>query len=848
MSLLTRSSLRHLKRHPWQALLSVVGIAIGVAVVVSIDIANQSAFKAFEESMDRVAGRATHYVDGGASGIPETVYPILRKEMGIRNCAPVVDGFVKVEVDPPRTFTLLGVDSFAERPFRGFLDDDEGLSTSEFRALLTEPGAIFLSAKNARDLGLKPGDPIPLKVSGEKREGFVGGWVGDGDESLTASLQEVLIADVSTAQELLGRTGRLTRIDLLIPQTSEGEELARRIEARLPSGLALKPSESRSQVASQMMRAFDLNLTALSLLALIVGMFLVYNTMTFSVMQRKVHLGLLRSLGVTRNELFRMVLGEALWLGCAGTVLGLGLGLVMGRGLIDLVSRTINDLYFVVSVRELELTWFVFAKGIFLGVCATLIASFYPARAATLSQPVSLMQRSSQESDLRSKIPFLSIAGVLAIVLGTVLLKIPSENIVLGYVGLLPLIMGFAWLTPLALGIFVRIGVRPMRALTGLLGGMAIRGIYAQMSRTAVAVAALGLAVAATVGVDTTISSFRRTVVHWLESRLEADIYISAPGYVSRRNDGDLPLGLREKIAAIEGFQDMNFFREVQVQDDEKVYQIVGSRITPRAREGFEFKEGDPDEIWPALAGGDAVMVTEPFAFRHDLKAGDAIELPTDRGSRAFTIKGIYYDYGSDLGLVNMPHEVYRKYWDDPFLSGISVFVEPGTDVDAFMDRIRALTDGELLVRTNTVLRENSIKIFDRTFVVASVLQLLAVIVAFIGILSALMAIQLERSRELAILRANGLTPRQMGFLVMCQSSLTGLIAGILSLPLGSILAWALIFIINQRSFGWTLRFDPDISIFGEAILLALLAAVAAGIYPALKMAATPLAVALREE
>ncbi|MFH2002588.1 MAG: FtsX-like permease family protein [Planctomycetota bacterium] len=848
MSLLARSSLRYLMKHPWQALLSMLGIAIGVAVVVSIDIANQSARRAFEVSMDRVAGRATHQVVGGPVGFTETVYRIFRNELGFRKCAPVVEGYVKVKADPPRTMTLLGIDPFAENPFRAFLNDAEQVSLKEFTTLLTCPGAVFLSALSARELGVGPGDPLPLEVSGQSRQAMVAGCIRSDDEALQSGLRDLLIADIATAQELLGHVGRLSRIDLVIPDSHDGQELARRIEAHLPPGLSLVRSESRSRVAGQMMRAFDLNLTALSLLALIVGMFLIYNTMTFSVMRRKVHLGLLRSLGVTRGELFRMVLGEALFLGSVGTVIGLGLGLLMGRGLIELVSRTINDLYFVVSVRNLDLSPFVFLKGSLLGLCATFVAAFYPARAATLSPPVSVLQRSSQETDLRTRIPFLSVAGVIAVSAGVALLLVPSKNIVLGYAGLLPLILGFAWLTPLALSLFVRFAALPARKVFGLIGSMAVRGIYAQMSRTSVAVAALALAVAATVGVGTTIASFRQTVVHWLERRLEADIYISAPGWVSRRNDGDLPSGLIESIAKIPGYETMNFFREVQVQDRDRVFNVIGSHIAPRARIGFVFKEGDPDAIWPAMEEDGAVIVSEPFAYRYNMGVGDSVELPTDRGRQSFAVAGVYYDYGSDLGLVTMAHPAYLRFFDDPLLSGISVFLEPGTDEEQFMDRVRALTKGELLVRTHRVLRDSSIRIFDRTFVVANVLQLLAVIVAFIGILSALMAIQLERSRELAILRANGLTPRQMGLLVMGQSTLTGLLAGILSLPLGTILAWVLVSVINERSFGWTLRFDPQAVIFVEALALAILAAAAAGIYPALKMAATPLATALREE
>ena len=243
-----------------------------------------------------------------------------------------------------------------------------------------------------------------------------------------------------------------------------------------------------------------------------------------------------------------------------------------------------------------------------------------------------------------------------------------------------------------------------------------------------------------------------------------------------------------------------------------------------------------------------AVIVSEPFAFQNEVKVGDTLILPTDKGKANFPVAGIYYDYGSDLGVVTMKHETYTRWWSDSGLSGIAVYVEEGTDIEDFMNQVRSLTNADLQVRTNRMLREKSIEIFDRTFMIANVLQFLAVAVAFIGVLSALMAIQLERSRELAILCAIGFTPRQTGFLVILQSALAGACAGILSLPLGSVLAWTLIYIINQRSFGWTLRFETNTSVFLEAVLLAFAAALVAGLYPALKLSARSPAAALREE
>jgi putative ABC transport system permease protein len=243
--------------------------------------------------------------------------------------------------------------------------------------------------------------------------------------------------------------------------------------------------------------------------------------------------------------------------------------------------------------------------------------------------------------------------------------------------------------------------------------------------------------------------------------------------------------------------------------------------------------------------------VSEPFAYRFDVPAsGGSVTLQTDQGPQSFPVAGIFFDYSSDQGVVVMPLAVYQQYWNDQAISSVSLFVAPGADVDAAVEQLRVQVAGQqdVLIRSNRGLRETTLEIFDRTFAITSVLQLLATVVAFIGILSALMALQLERARELGVLRANGLTPRQLWGVVLGQTGLMGLTAGLLALPVGALVATVLVFVINRRSFGWTLQMLLPPGVFVQAIVLALIAALLAGIYPAIRMARTSPALALREE
>jgi putative ABC transport system permease protein len=277
--------------------------------------------------------------------------------------------------------------------------------------------------------------------------------------------------------------------------------------------------------------------------------------------------------------------------------------------------------------------------------------------------------------------------------------------------------------------------------------------------------------------------------------------------------------------------------------------QVLTTNLTPTTAQRFHFKEADENTVWKRFAAGDAI-VSEAFAFKHHVRIGSTVELATDVGLKRFRVCGIYYEYASDIGIVVLERQTFNAAWHDRSNSGISIFLKNGMNTDSAIHSLRRLTEDRqtLLIRSNRALLASSLEIFDRTFAITDVLRLLTILVSFVGVLSALMALQFEKAREIAVLRANGITPREVAVLTTLQTALIGLIAGLLALPVGIILALVLIFVINQRSFGWTLQLHISLEILLQALLLAIVAAVLAGVYPAWKTSRTAPALALREE
>ncbi|HYN20174.1 MAG TPA: FtsX-like permease family protein, partial [Thermoanaerobaculia bacterium] len=492
--LLRRSSLRYLLHHPWQFGLAILGVALGVAVIVSIDLANASAFRGFELSSEAVTGRATHQVVGGPGGLKDEDFRRLVMKTDLR-AAPVVEGYVLVPSNrgsPARMLHLLGVDPFLESSFRPYLfggaggiDTRRAGRSVDLAPLLTRPGTGVLSAATAREMGLKQGGSFRIRTGGAMRTIELIGILEPEDESTGSALSDLLIMDIAAAQEVLGRIGRLDRIDLILPANRDAAELA----GILPPDAQVLRSASRTETSEEMTRAFRLNLTALSLLALVCGVFLIYNTMVFSVVQRRTLIGILRALGVTRGQVFGLILAEAALIALAGTAAGLGAGVLLARELVRLVTQTINDLYFVVSVRELSVPIAVLVKGGAIGIGATLAAALAPAREATQAPPRAVLARSELERRAKRILPRVSLAGAGLMLLGAALLFLPG--LIVSFAGLFAVILGSALLAPGGTVLLMGRLRQLMGAAFGILGRMAAGGVVASLSRTGVAIAAL---------------------------------------------------------------------------------------------------------------------------------------------------------------------------------------------------------------------------------------------------------------------------------------------------------------------------------------------------------------------
>ncbi|MCK5478584.1 MAG: FtsX-like permease family protein [Methylococcales bacterium] len=840
-TLLKKASRHFLFLHPWQLVLAILGITLGVAVVVSIDLALESSLNAFKQTTQALSGKASYRIIASDGGLDEKLYTRLRVDHGLQNISPVVNGYVQSTTTPENTFKLYGIDPLIENTFQSAwqqqYEDGDSLS------LMTEPNTVLISRQTAQKMQLQIGDRFTITTDTGHHELKIIDWLPENDAR--ELFEHLIITDIATAQELLGVVGKLSAIDVLI--ADEQAAKIQRIHEALPTDVLLMPLNDQIESLRQMTQAFSINLTALGMLSLLVGMFLIYNSMTFLVLQRRRLIGCLRSIGVTRQQIFRLIIGEALLLAVIGTILGIVLGIILGNSLLPLISGTINAIYFPVDHSALIVNPLQIGTGFLLGIAATLLAVLAPAWEATKQSPHRVLLRSELESGVRRLIQSAALLAVLFILGGLNLIMFTGNNVSLGLASVFLMLFGFALLTPLITFVLMSVLEEILACSSSVLSRIPVRMVKSEISRTGCAIATLMIAVAAAIGMDLMIGSFRQTVSEWVQTSLQADLYVNLSGNMQATNKSAADHLLKQKLAKLNGVEMLSSVLRTQLISGNTLSKVSVFEINTKSKQGFIFKQ-QSSEVWETFNRQNSVFVTEPYAYHHGFEIGDNIQLRTAQGEKAFEVIAIYADYSGDQGHIAMSRNIYQKYWPDLGYSGIGIYAEEGTNIVQLEAGVKQLLKPYQTVKSEQAIYKVSMQMFEQTFRITETLRWLAAIIAFVGVFSALMAIQFERTRQLGILRAIGMTPGQLSRLISIETGLMGLIAGLFAVPVGFIMAYLLIFVVYQRSFGWTMTFHFDAGVIFQGLLLALVSALLAGVLPALKMAHTKPADALRTE
>jgi putative ABC transport system permease protein len=868
-------SARHLF-HEWgRSLLTLLGVALGVGVFVSIRLANHSALASFSHSVDAVAGRANLQVSAGGEGLDEKLFPAVRHAPGVRAAAPIVQ--VDVLAAPRRTagarlpaavepgsrgawteaLLVLGVEPFFEAPlgrakFGAGAAGAGGVPTdSAAAAFLGDARAVAITRVLAERHHLAPGDTLEVLASGVPVDLRVR-WITDSPALGQAYGGNVALVDIATAQELFHRAGRLDRIDLVV-DPAHRDAIAARLVAALPSGTQVGPPGMRTRQVENMVSAFALNLTALSFIAVFVAAFLIFNAVGMAVLRRRGEIGILRALGATSGDVMRLFLAEGAVLGLAGGALGLLFGTLLARATLGAVSRTLTDLYLLGQARELTLDPATYAAGLGIGLVVALAASLAPALEAAGVPPAITLRQGQLIEARRVPIAGLALAGagLLALALAVALWTVREHQPLGGFVSAFLVLAGGALVAPAAAVGLETVAGPPLRRFAGIEAGLGARHLRESVARTSGVIASIMVAVGMLVALTVMVTSFRHTVDTWVRQTLRGDLYVEPVGHRLSGNATAIPLPLVREIAALPGVEAMDTYRSARIVHEGRIAYAVGIDFAVQQTRGqLEFIGADARTVLGRALAEDGVIVTESFAHRHGVAPGDSIALATPSGLTRLPVEGVFYDYSVDAGAVLMDRRLYARLWQDDRVESFALYLKPGTDPAAVRARLLELTAGRLVlhVMPNRQLRERVLTVFDQTFQITWALQAIAVLVSVLGVVSALTALVLQRAREIGVLRATGALRSQVRTMVLAESALLGLIGSALGCAVGLALALLLIHVINRQFFGWTIRLSLDPMVFVRAILLMIAASLAAGFVPARLAAGRLTSEALRME
>ncbi len=846
MTLFRQFIVRGMRRDPVRGLVTVAGLTLGVAVVVAIRLANVASVRGFETALDIVAGRTSLEIVGAGVGVPEEQLAGMGWLREYGRVSPVLDRDARLETADGvgHRLRVLGVDVLRDRPFREyqllrFSRQGRSPRPQELLDVLLDSTSIVLTERFAQRHGIDIGAPVRLVVGDAVHEMVVRGLLLDEGPARVADGRLALL-DIAAAQWRFDGLGWVDRVEVQLFDASAVDAAERAVAERLPAGLRVQRPAQRGRQVERMLAAFHFNLSALSWIALVVGLFLVYNTVAVSVISRRAEIGVLRALGATRRLVLGLFLGEAAVLAVLAAGLGAPAGWGLARAAVALTSTTVNTLYVTSQAVVPPLGAGDLALAGAVAIPLALVAAAMPAAEAAGVSPLHAVRPPGGGANAGRFPRRAALAAVVLFGAGGWLSTLDAVGglPVFGLAAALAVVFGAAALAPVLLAWLRRRGRPILVGLFRIEGLLAHANLSAAVSRLAVSVAALVVSLAMLAAIAIMVGSFRETVAHWVGQTLQADLFVAVAeggpvGAAGISEAAERRIASHPAVVAVDGFRSV----DLPYGPDRDLIILGAGRFDVLLDHGaLLFKDpADGPAAMRGAIGADAVLVSESFSIKHEAAVGDDVELETPGGPHAFRVAAVYYDYSSDRGLVVMDEGTFAAHYGPRRPGGLTLYLAPGADPETVRDELLAAVgdDHRLFIRTNRTLRSEVLRIFDATFAITYALQAIAIVVAILGVAATLLTLVLERRRELAMLRLVGAGRPLIRRMVVIEAALLGLLSQGVGLAVGVALSLILIYVINVQSFGWTIQFHLPLGFLAQSTVLIAAATALAGLYPA---------------
>jgi len=844
--------LRHLQLHPGRTILTTLGVSLGIALYVAIAIINESTKNALRDSIEAVAGKASLTISAGIAGFNEDKLELIRDVSGVKSAVPMIEAraFFEGAKESTDGLYILGVDLLQESAVRTYQATDQRIIDDPLTFLNQADSIIFTEAL-AKKRGLTLDSKVKLSTTNGLKTFTVRGLLKP-EGTAKAYGGSLAIMDIDGARMMFGKENKIDRVDIVPRDGIAIKDLRESLQKKLGENFTIESPASQSEQMEKMLAAYQMILTFFSTLALLVGLFLVMNSISVAIAERKKEIGTLRALGATRFSMVYLFVSEVFGIGLIGSILGCIIGRGLAEKLVAQVTTSIAAQFQTrIDVNHLEFTWKQIMTSVALGTVASVVAALLPALKAAAIHPLESMKKHaesvSDEDERRSK---------MVILLGLALLIFTTLSMIYEWgklwIGLdiftkVSAVLGSALFGPFLVFIFIH-GARSLwRNTRKPVLKLALENLIRSRKRTTSNVMALMVGLFLVMMIATVRASFHDTLTNWLNQIFVADVMVASTGRMIVADVQPVKEELQNEILAIPGVKPIGENRG------------LGSRIVPYYYHGkkmmikaydhyadfyeyqnFAIQNGDRTKIAPLLYTGEPnVILTPTFLTKQNKKIGDMVTLETPTGSIDFKIVGSVSDYASPEGVIYISRDNYKKYWKDSLVTAFILNISPGYT----LEQVRSEIDRKIGQKWNVVTISNAEfktqmeQAVDRTFAYTRAIEVIALLVGLLGLLNTLLISVLERTREIGMLRAVGSTRGQISNMILLESLLQGIFGAIVAILLGSYVGMLFVEHGLTTTLGWIIEFHfPKESVI-QTLVTGVIVAMIAGVLPARKAA-----------
>lgn len=859
-NLLRHISLRHIRFQKMQTLLSMLGICIGVSAIVSMGIVNENILASFQDTINYSMGRAVLQVTGPATGFPEDIVDHVREVLGVEYAVPAIEATGTLSGAQERTIMVLGVDMLQDQMIRQYRISDDNGDIPDPLLFLAKADSILIAKELADREGIKIDQQIKVQTVEGIHSFKVRGLLNP-EGPAKAMAGNMAVMDIFAAQKAFGRKNKIDRIDISLLRGSDLEQVKKDIQATLPKGYSVETPSGRTKQIENMISRLQKTLDIARFIIIFVGMYIIYNSVSITVVHRKREIGILRALGTTKRLIVQLFLAEALVNGIIGSALGIGLGMLQARASMGAILQVFSETYLNTSLAGITISWPHIVTGFASGVTASLVAALFPAFASSRINPISAIRSTPYAEEgffTNKRMTILATAFVFLTAAMLILYRVfPTSpyfhSMMLVFLCGLFLQLVIALAMPSALRIFLWMFHRTISPLLGASGRLAGLNLQKNLIRNAVAASAIFFGISTYVSGAGFKHSIETSVMRSVDAMVKADIIVTAgrPLATAGSQNTPMPDRVMVDIKMIPGVLSADPYRKTYVEYGKSRILLQAMDIPLRlSYTDFFIAQGSREEIVKLLPGQNAVAISEGLAMKYHLKPGDSVTLPTPKGPIAFRVIAVVEDFTSDAGSVFLDIRTFQRHWDDRLVDSISVRT---TSKEAIPEVVRAIektvgSERKLFVLSLQEWKQRLFKILDDFFDIQSAITVLTLTIACFGIIVTLFASVLERTREIGVLRSIGMLRKQVFRVVLIESMLLGIVGGILGCIGGIAIGWSTLEGFFRADYGPSTAYYLPYSAILWALLISVTVSAFSGIYPAWQAAKTNIVEALAYE